>query len=146
MADQLSITHHVCGKTSYNKNDVAKKYCAACHIFMAEGTYTITEPDIKAMPVGLSFWINGIVSASNGIPYIQLANADRQIAQLTMSQARQIANDILLACSRAEADAILIKFFHENDLPDGALGQLMQDFRDFRYELDQDKAERTDET
>ena len=130
---------------SYNTHDIAKKYCGECHIFMAEGTYTITEPDVEATegPSG-GFWVNGIVAARDGIPYVQLSNENGMLGQFTMSQARQIANDILITCSRYEADAILIKFFSKLDLPSSALGQLLVEFRDFRYALDEDKAERTE--
>lgn len=90
-----------------------------------------------------SFWVSGVVAARNGQPYIQLANDKGMIGQLSMSEARQVAMDILQMCSRTEADAILVKFFKKNDLPDGALGALLQDFRDFRHGLDMEKAERS---
>lgn len=144
MADQLSITHHVCGKTSYNQNDIAKKYCAHCHIFMADGTYAIHEPEVDEMPAGQGFWVNGIVAQRNGIPYIQLSNEKGLIGQLTMSQARQVAEDIIIMCSRTEADAMIHKFFSQAGFPKEAGNALMQQFRDFRFELDEDKAERSD--
>jgi hypothetical protein len=140
----FSITHHACGKTSYNKQDIAKKYCGRCHIFMAEGTYTINEPVPEEMPTGQGFWVNGIVAVRDGIPYIQLSNEKGMIAQLTMSQARQVANDIVIMCSRSEADAMIFKFFNKFELPEQAAGLLMQEFRDFRFELDEDKPERTE--
>lgn len=144
MADQLSITHHVCGKTSYNSNDIAKKYCASCHIFMADGTYTITEPEVKEMPTGQGFWVNGIVAVRDGNPYIQLSNEKGMLGQLTMSQARQVAADILNMCARTEADAMIHKFFAKLDFPKEAGAAIMQEFRNFRFELDQDKAERSE--
>jgi len=91
------------------------------------------------------FWVNGIVAARDGMPYIQLSNEKGMIAQLSMSEARQIANDILVMASRTEADAMLVKFFKHEQFPDVALGQLLQNFRDFRDQLDKDKAERSEE-
>lgn len=89
----------------------------------------------------ITFWVNGIVSSRDKQPYIQLSNADKMIAQLSMSQARQIAHDILVMCSRTEADAMIMKFFSE--LSDGdeqkALhmsAAMMKEFRDFRANLD----------
>jgi len=69
MGKQLSIWHHACGYKSYNSHDIAKKYCGRCHSFMSEGTYTITEPDVESTegPSG-GFWVNGIVSARDGVP------------------------------------------------------------------------------
>lgn len=142
-SDQLSITHKLCGKTSFNTNDIAKKYCAHCHIFMAVGTFTINEPEVKTMPIGQSFFVTGLVAARDKMPYVQLHNAETLIAQLTMSQARQIATDILVMCARTEADAMIHRFFERNEFPPEAGAAIMQMFRDFRYELDEDKAERT---
>lgn len=146
MSNQLSITHYVCGKTSYNKNDIAKKYCAHCHVFMVDGSYVIHEPEVDEMPVGQGFWVNGIVAQRNGMPYIQLSNEKGLIGQLTMSQARQVANDIVIMCSRTEADAMIFKFFQKMELPIAGANAVMQDFRNFRFELDEEKAERSEES
>lgn len=89
-----------------------------------------------------SIWVNGVVAVRDQQPYIQLSDADRMIAQLTIAQARQIAMDILVMSARTEADAMIIKFFTEKDLPMDAAGALMVDFRDFRAGLDADMAER----
>lgn len=91
---------------------------------------------------GSDFWVNGIVAARNNQPYIQLSNEKGLIAQLSMSQARQIANDIITMCSRTEADAMILKFFKKFDLPAEAASRMLVEFRDFRHELDMDKAER----
>lgn len=32
--DGKSITHHVCGMTSHNLNDVTQHYCGACKVFL----------------------------------------------------------------------------------------------------------------
>lgn len=34
--DRAGITCHVCGMTSWNKNDVEKLYCGNCHRFHAD--------------------------------------------------------------------------------------------------------------
>jgi len=87
------------------------------------------------------FWVNGIVSQRDKQPYIQLSNEKGMIAQLTMSQARQIAMDILVMASRTEADAMILKFFSKMEFNPGAAGMLMQEFRDFRAQLDDEKIE-----
>jgi hypothetical protein len=90
------------------------------------------------------FFVNGLVSTRDEQPYVQLSNEKGLIAQLTMGQARQIAHDIMLMCSRAEADAMIVRFFTKAKLPVEALGALLQDFRDFRHELDMEKVEHSE--
>lgn len=90
------------------------------------------------------FIVNGVVAQRDGQPYIQLANADRMIGQFTMAQASSIAMDILVMCSRTEADAMLWHFFQENNFPNDAATRLMQMFRDFRSKLDAEKVERSE--
>lgn len=85
--------------------------------------------------------VNGIVSARNKEPYVQVRIDDKMVAQLTMSQARKIANDLYLAASRAEADAMLLRFFAMREFPEQAGAVLMLDFRDFRLGLDLDVPE-----
>lgn len=89
------------------------------------------------------FWVNGIVAVRDKMPYVQLSNEKGMIAQLTMAQTRQIAMDMLQMASRTEADAMLLKFFDKMDFPEGAAAALMQEFRDFRAELDAEKLERS---
>ena len=101
--------------------------------------------DDEKEPPSNDFWVNGIVAHRNGMPYIQLSNEKGMIAQLTMGMAHQIAMDILRMASRTEADAMIFKFFNKLDLPDHAAAMLMQEFRDFRHELDQEKVEHNDE-
>ena len=92
------------------------------------------------------FWVNGIVAVRDGKPYIQLSNENGMIAQLSMSETRQIAMDMLVMAARTEADALLHRFVKSKGLPDQMSGELMMLFRDFRAELDAEKAERsTDE-
>jgi Zn finger protein HypA/HybF involved in hydrogenase expression len=37
-ADGRSITCHHCGMTSYNRNDIAQRYCGHCHLFHDDHT------------------------------------------------------------------------------------------------------------
>ena len=92
-----------------------------------------------------SFWVNGIVAARDHKPYIQLSNEKGIICQLSMSETRQVAMDMLQMAARTEADAMIHKFFAKNEFPQDAANALMMDFRDFRAELDAEKAERSEE-
>lgn len=91
------------------------------------------------------FWVNGVVAVRDKKPYIQLSNENGMIAQLSMSQTRQIAMDMLQMAARTEADAMLIEFFKRHEFPDEAAARLMQMFRDFRAELDAEIAVRNTE-
>jgi hypothetical protein len=94
--------------------------------------------------MGMSdFWVNGIVAVRDGNPYIQLSNEKGMISQLSMSETRQIAMDMLVMAARTEADAMIHKFFSKEEFPQDAANALMVAFRDFRAELDADKAERS---
>ena len=73
---------------------------------------------------------------------MQFSDADRIIAQLTVAEARNVAKDILNSASHAEADAMIVRFFGKLDLSAGALGAFMQEFRDFRYELEMEHVRR----
>jgi len=90
-----------------------------------------------------NFWVNGIVAVRDKQPYIQLSNDKGMIGQLSVTEARQVANDIMLMAARTEADAMLIKFFGQMELGDQAASLLMNQFRDYRAELDQQKIERS---
>jgi hypothetical protein len=87
-----------------------------------------------------SILISGIVAGRDLTPYVQI-DIDGRMAQLTMAQARNVARDIERQCSRAEADAMIYKFFAANDLPTGAVVTMMKLFRDFREMLDREKVE-----
>ena len=97
------------------------------------------KPSDQMEPTGINFWVQGIVSHRDKQPYVQLANGERMIAQLTIAQARTIAKDIVVSASYAEADAMLHRFFIARDLPMEALAALMMDFRDFRHALSMEK-------
>ena len=88
------------------------------------------------------FWVNGIVSVRDHQPYVQLANEQGMIAQLTMAQVRNIAMDMLQQAARAEADALIWKFCENEGFPPAAGSAMMQTFRDFRAELDQEVVQR----
>ena len=90
--------------------------------------------DPNAKPTGINFWVQGIVAVRDGEPYIQIADSDRMIAQFTVAEARGIAQDLIVAASYAEADAMLHRFFAKLDFPPQALAALMVEFRDLRHE------------
>lgn len=88
------------------------------------------------------FWVNGVVAVRNKKPYVQVSTEKGMVAQFSMSEARQVAMDILQMAARTEADAMILKFFEKSEFPSGAAAALMQEFRDFRAGLDQEIAER----
>jgi hypothetical protein len=90
-------------------------------------------------------WVNGVVAVRDRKPYVQISNEKGMIAQFTMSEARQVAMDILQMAARTEADAMILKFFSKSEFPEGAAAALMQEFRDFRAELDEEVAERSED-
>jgi hypothetical protein len=90
--------------------------------------------------------VNGIVAQRDKQPYIQIMRDDgMMVAQLTMAQARSIAQDILVMASRTEADAMLWRFWEKSELPIGGGQALMMLFREFRSELDAEKVNKTEE-
>jgi hypothetical protein len=91
------------------------------------------------------FWVAGIVSQRDKQPYVQLSNEVGLIAQLTMTQARQIAMDMLVQCSRAEMDAMVLAFVEKMDLPPNAGPLMMRDFREFRSAFDNEVLERAED-
>ena len=91
------------------------------------------------------FWVNGIVAVRDGKPYIQLSNEKGMIAQLSMSETRQIAMDMLVMAARTEMDSMLHRFCKESGFPAETFGMMMMAFRDYRAELDAEKAERSED-
>jgi hypothetical protein len=85
--------------------------------------------------------VEGIVARRDKQPYIKLFKDGSPIGQLTMAQARNIANDILTMCARTEADAMIHKFFADQKFPEEAAAALMMEFRNYRAELDGEKIE-----
>lgn len=90
-------------------------------------------------PTGITFWVQGIVAARNGKPYVQLSNDKGMIGQFTIAETRNVAFDLLRAASYAEADAMILQFFESEELPKGAAQALLVQFRDFRHTLDTEK-------
>jgi hypothetical protein len=88
-----------------------------------------------------NFWVNGIVSHSDGQPKIQLSNENGIFAQLSMGEARAIANNIMLMCARTEADALLLAFCRKMEFPEQTGAVMMQKFRDFRAAIDDEVVE-----
>jgi hypothetical protein len=86
-------------------------------------------------------WINGMVASKSLEPRIELMSSTGIRMTWSIGVARKIAHDIIIMCSRTEADAMIVKFFKERDLPLEAAAALMKDFRDYRAELDQEEVE-----
>jgi hypothetical protein len=76
-----------------------------------------------------------IVSGRDKDPYVHLI-ADDKIYQLSIADARNVAADLVQCAARAEADAMILKFFSAKEFPTGAAIALMLDFRSFRARLD----------
>lgn len=85
--------------------------------------------------------VNGIVSARDKKPYVQLSTENGMICQLSMAEARKVAMDIITMAYRTEADAMLVKFFDRSEFPEASVGALLVGFRDFRHALDMEKVE-----
>jgi hypothetical protein len=85
-----------------------------------------------------TLWVNGIVAARDKMPYIVLSRDEEQIAQLSIAQALNLAQDIYKMAARSEADAMIHKFFSAQEYPAGANNALMVEFRDFRAKLDEE--------
>lgn len=92
-------------------------------------------------PTGINFFVQGIVAARNGKPYVIIDNGETRIAQFSIAEARSVALDLLRAASYAETDAMIVRFFKKHGLEGGPLAAFMQDFRDFRHVLDTEKVE-----
>lgn len=80
--------------------------------------------------------VNGIVAVRDGQPYVQLLSGDKIFSQLSIAQARKVAADIVQMAARTESDAMLFKFFDARELPKEAAAAVINDLRDYRYELD----------
>lgn len=89
--------------------------------------------------------VGGIISNRNMQPYIQV-EIDGKIAQLSMAQARSVARQIEVQCARTESDAMIYKFFDDQQYPKGAAQAVMGAFRDFRSKLDEEVVETSETT
>jgi len=90
------------------------------------------------------FLISGLVAARDKQPYVQLLINGEMMFQWNVTEARSIAWDMLRMCSRVEADAMIFNFFNKLGIPEQALAAFMQDFRDYRHELDMMPVDRAD--
>lgn len=91
------------------------------------------------------FWVNGIVAERDKQPYIQLSNEKGMIAQLSMGEARQIALDMLVMSARTEMDAMVLAWMDQfmGGKAEDAGAAMMQEFREYRARVDQEKVEHT---
>jgi hypothetical protein len=81
-------------------------------------------------------FVDGIVARRNHQPYVKLS-VNGEAAQLSIAEAHNIAKDLLVMAARTEADAMILRFFSDNQFPEGAAAAIMKDFRDFRLQQDQ---------
>ena len=82
-----------------------------------------------------SILVGAIVSDKDNDPYVHLI-VDDKIYQLSIADARNVAADLVQCAARAEADAMILKFFSAKEFPTGAAIAIMLDFRSFRARLD----------
>ncbi len=83
------------------------------------------------------------IERKTGEPVIVLEQDGKRFAAFSVAQARNFAGDIVQACARAEADAMIRKFFTKQEFPEGACDALMMEFRKFRAELDAELVQRS---
>lgn len=90
------------------------------------------------MPQDTHVFVDGIVAARDKEPYVRLiVNGEK--AQLSIAEAHKVAVDLLKMAARTEADAMILRFFSDQQYPEGAAAAVMQEFRYFRQRQD-DKA------
>jgi hypothetical protein len=87
-------------------------------------------------------FVDGIVAVRNKEPYVRLS-VNGEKAQLTIAEAHKIAKDLIVTAARTEADAMVVRFFAVNRLPEDATAMLMRDFRYFRQLQDEKPVEQT---
>lgn len=91
-------------------------------------------------PGDTHIFVDGIVAARDHEPYVRITvNGER--AQLSIAEAKKIANDLYATAARTEADAMVLRFFSKSHFPDGAGAAIMQDFRYFRQTQDEKPVE-----
>jgi len=132
----MSFTCPRCQKTSHHPEDERHGSCGNCHDFTASPPGGL--PNAGATHV----FVDGIVAARNKEPYIRLiVNGEK--AQLSIAEAKKVANDLYSMAARTEADAMVLRFFSKKDFPDGAGAAIMIDFRYFRQMQDEKTVEAT---
>jgi hypothetical protein len=81
-------------------------------------------------------FVDGIVAHRDGEPYVRITiNGER--VQLSIAEAKKIANDLYTLASRTESDAMILRFFDQRGHPREAAAMLMKDFRFFRQSQDE---------
>lgn len=84
---------------------------------------------------GVGFSVESAVTNPDKEPIVVLTIEGKR-AVFSVAEARKIAADIVQQAARAEADAMIYKFFDAQNFPPGAAQDLMYNFRLFRHELD----------
>lgn len=125
----MSFTCRKCGMTSHHPDDERHGYCGNCHAF------TATPPGNLPNAGDTHVFVDGIVAARNKEPFVRIIINGEQ-AQLTIAEAHKIATDMLKVAARTEADAMVLRFFSDNQFPPGAGAAIMQEFRYFRQRQD----------
>lgn len=90
-----------------------------------------------------NLWVNGIVSNRDSQPYVQLSNEKGMIAQLSIAEARVIAQDILTMAARTEVDAMVWGWAEHCGLPQEAAADLVTSFREYRAKVDDERVQHT---
>ena len=85
-------------------------------------------------------FVDGIVAARDKEPYVRLV-VNGEKAQLSIAEAKKVANDLYTTAARTEADAMVLSFFSSQDFPEGAGAAIMQEFRYFRQRQDEKPVE-----
>ena len=130
----MSFTCRKCGMTSHHPDDERHGYCGNCHAF------TATPPGNLPNAGDTHVYVDGIVAARNKEPFVRIIVNGEQ-AQLTIAEAHKIATDMLKVAARTEADAMVLRFFSDNQFPPGAGAAIMQEFRYFRQRQDDKEVE-----
>lgn len=130
----MPFTCRKCGMTSHHPEDERHGYCGNCHAF------TATPPGNLPNAGDTHVYVDGIVAARNKEPFVRIIVNGEQ-AQLTIAEAHKIATDMLKVAARTEADAMVLRFFSDNQFPPGAGAAIMQEFRYFRQRQDDKEVE-----
>lgn len=132
----MSFTCPKCQKTSHHPEDARHGYCANCHDFTASPPGAI--PNAGETHV----FVDGIVAARDKEPYVRLMVNGEKV-QLNIAEAHKVARDLIVMAGRTEADAMVLRFFSNNQFPEGAAAAIMMDFRYFRQSQDDKGVEGT---
>jgi hypothetical protein len=132
-APNPSIICPRCGTRSFHPKDIEHGYCGSCHDFTHGGIDGAES---------LEIWVNGIVAVRDNRPYVQLSTTKGIVAQLTISQVRKVATDMMTIAYRTEMDAMFVAFLKQKvGAPPEVASEAMVLFREYRHELDMERAE-----